>query len=148
MEYEMFKRIVVAVDGSHHARQAVLTAAAFAREMGATLTLLTVYHEPPGFVGEPQYSADLLPAMELARALLADEAAVVQAAGGPPVQKDLLGAGHPAAAILAAAASGQYDLLVMGTRGLGRLESVLLGSVSAQVAAGSAIPVLIVHEAE
>jgi nucleotide-binding universal stress UspA family protein len=115
--------------------------------MGATLTLLTVYHEPPGFEGEPQYSADLLPAMQQARALLADEEAVVQAAGGPPVRKDLLGAGHPAAAILAAAASGQYDLLVMGTRGLGRLESALLGSVSAQVAAGSAIPVLIVHEA-
>ena len=143
----MFKRIVVAVDGSHHARQAVLTAAAVAREMGATLTLLTVYHEPPGFEGEPQYSADLVPAMQQARALLADEEAVVQAAGGPPVQKDLLGAGHPAAAILAAPASGQYDLLVMGTRGLGRLESALLGSGSAQVAADSAIPVLIVHDA-
>ena len=143
----MFRRIVVAVDGSHHARQAVLTAAECAREMGATLTLLTVYHEPPGFEGEPQHSADLIRAMERARALLADEEAVVQAAGGPAVQKDLLGAGHPAAAILAATASGQYDLLVMGTRGLGRLESALLGSVSAQVAAGSAIPVLIVHEA-
>jgi nucleotide-binding universal stress UspA family protein len=143
----MFRRIVVAVDGSHHARQAVLTAAECAREMGATLTLLTVYHEPPGFEGEPQYSADLASAMQRASTLLADEEAVVQAAGGPAVQKDLLGAGHPAAAILAATASGQYDLLVLGTRGLGRLESALLGSVSAQVAAGSAIPVLIVHEA-
>ena len=69
----MFQRIVVAVDGSHHSRQAVLTAAAFAREMGATLTLLTVYHEPPGFEGEPQYSADLATAMQRARSLLADE---------------------------------------------------------------------------
>jgi nucleotide-binding universal stress UspA family protein len=143
----MFSRIVVAVDGSGHARQALLTAAACARELGATLTLLTVYHEPPGFEGEPQYSADLEAAIRNARALLADEEAVVQEAGGPAVQKDLLGAAHPAAAILAAAASGQYDLLVMGTRGLGRLESALLGSVSAQVAAGSAIPVLIVHDA-
>ncbi len=143
----MFRRIVVAVDGSHHARQAVLTAAECAREIGATLTLLTVYHEPPGFEGEPQYSTDLATAMERARALLVDEEAVVQAAGGPAVQTDLLGAAHPATAILAAAASGQYDLLVMGTRGLGRLGSALLGSVSAQVAAGSAIPVLIVHEA-
>ena len=143
----MFQRIVVAVDGSHHARQAVLTAAACAREAGATLTLLTVYHEPPGFVGEPQYSADLQAAIQEARALLDAEEALVTAAGGPAVRRDLLGAAHPATAILAAAASGQYDLLVMGTRGLGRLESALLGSVSARVAAGSAIPVLIVRDA-
>ena len=144
----MFKRIVCAVDGSGHARQAVLTAAQCARELGATLTLLTVYRVPPSFEGEPQYSADLDAAIQNARALIEDEQAVVQAAGGPAAQKDLLGAAHPAAAILAAAASGQYDLLVMGTRGLGRLAGALLGSVSAQVAAGSAIPVLIVHAAE
>ncbi len=144
----MFKRIVVAVDGSHHARQAVLTAAECARELGATLTLLTVYHEPPGFVGEPQYSADLEAAIQGARVIFEEERAVVQAAGGPAPQMDLLGAAQPAAAILAAAASGQYDLLVMGTRGLGRLEGALLGSVSAQVAAHSAIPVLIVHGSE
>lgn len=53
----MFRQILVAVDGGHHARQAALTAAACARELGATLTLLTVYHEPPGFAGEPDYSA-------------------------------------------------------------------------------------------
>jgi len=142
----MFQQIVVAVDGSHHARQAVLTAAACARELGATLTLLTVYHEPPGFEGEPQYSADLEAGIHRARTILDAEEAVVRAAGGPDVRRDLLGAGNPATAILAAAASGQYDLLVMGTRGLGRLESALLGSVSAQVAAGSAIPVLIVRD--
>ena len=143
----MFKRILVAVDGSHHARQAVLTAAQCAREQGATLTLLTVYHEPPGYEGEPEYSADLESAIHGAHVILDEEEAAVQAAGGPTVRKDALGAGTPAEAILDAAASGQYDLLVMGTRGLGRLQSVLLGSVSARVAAHSVIPVLIVHGA-
>ena len=143
----MFKRIVVAVDGSHHARQAALTAAGCARELGATLTLLTAYHEPPGFEGEPEYSADLEAAMQRAHEILDVEAAAVEAAGGPAARKDALGAATPVQAILDAAASGQYDLLVMGTRGLGRLQSVLLGSVSAQVAARSAIPVLIVRGA-
>ncbi len=144
----MFKRILVAVDGSHHARQAVLTAAECARELGATLTVLTVYHEPPGFEGEPGYSEDLEAAIRRAQVILDEEAAAVEAAGGPTVRKDALGAGQPAPAILDAAASGQYDLLVMGTRGLGRLQSVLLGSVSGQVAARSTIPVLIVHDGE
>jgi nucleotide-binding universal stress UspA family protein len=143
----MFQRIVVAVDGSHHARQAVLIAAGLARESGAALTLVTIYRQPSDSVGEPNYSAEVKAAMEQASRVLADEEAAVQAAGGPPMEKKMIGGRHPADAILAAAASGQYDLLVMGTRGLGRLETALLGSVSAQVAAGSAIPVLIVREA-
>ncbi len=141
----MFKRILVAVDGSRHARQAALTAAACARETGATLTLLTVYHEPPGFEGEPEYSENLEAAIRRAEAVLDAEVAAIQAAGGPPVERETLGGDQPARTILDAAASGQYDLLVMGTRGLGRLQSVLLGSVSADVAARSPIPVLIVH---
>ncbi|MGC8635058.1 MAG: universal stress protein [Candidatus Limnocylindrales bacterium] len=144
----MFKRILVTVDGSRHARQAALTAAALARELGASLTLLTVYRQPPGFEGEPEYSEALEAAMTRARDVLAEESRAVAEAGGPAVDSDTLAGNQPASAILDAAASGQYDLVVMGTRGLGRLQSVLLGSVSAQVAARSPIPVLIVHEAE
>jgi nucleotide-binding universal stress UspA family protein len=141
----MFKHIVVAVDGSEHARDAALTAARCAREIGATLTLVTVYHAPPGYEGEPEYSADLEAAIRAADALLEAEAAAVQADGGPSVERESLAGTQPARTLLEAAASGRFDLLVMGTRGLGRLQSVLLGSVSAQVAAHSPIPVLIVH---
>jgi nucleotide-binding universal stress UspA family protein len=144
----MFERILVAVDGGHHARQAALTAAALARELGSTMTLLTVYHEPPGYSGEPDYSETLEAALGRARAILEAEEAAVQTAGGPIVEKEALGGAQPESTILSAAASGQYDLLVMGTRGLGRLQSALLGSVSAQVAAHSPIPVLIVRGTE
>lgn len=142
----MFTRVLVAVDGGGHARQAALTAAALARSTGATLTLLTVYPQAPGFEGEPEYSATLEHAFREAASILAAEESAVLATGGPPVEKEMLGASQPAAAILDAASSGRYDLLVMGTRGLGRLRSALLGSVSAQVAARSPIPVLIVRE--
>ncbi len=144
----MFKRILVAVDGSHHGRRAALTAAECAREQGATLTLLTVYHQPPSFEGEPEYSEQLEAAIQHAHAILDSEEAAVREAGGPAVAREALAGAHPATAILDAAASGQYDLVVMGTRGLGRIQSVLLGSVSAQVAARSPIPVLIVHDEE
>ena len=39
----MFKRILVATDGSVHSRRAALTAADLARALGASLTLLAVY---------------------------------------------------------------------------------------------------------
>lgn len=144
----MFKQILVAVDGSQHGRRAALTAAQCAREMGASLTLLTVYHQPPSFEGEPGYSEQLEAAIQRAQAVLDAEEAAVREAGGPVVAREALGGANPATAILDAAASGQYDLVVMGTRGLGRIQSVLLGSVSAQVAARSPIPVLIVHGEE
>jgi nucleotide-binding universal stress UspA family protein len=143
-----FKRILVAVDGGDHARQAVLTAAACAREWGATLTLLTVYHQPPDFEGEPYFSEALDEAMGTARDILEAEEDTVRSEGGPPVNTEALGGDRPERPILDAASSGQYDLLVMGTRGVGRLQSALLGSVSAQVAGHSPIPVLIVHAAE
>lgn len=142
----MFRHILVAVDGSQHARDAVLTAARLARELGSDLTLLTVYPAPPRFEGEPEYSADLERAMSAADRILDAAASLVAADGGPEVERESLAGPHPGPGILDAAASGRFDLLVMGTRGLGRVQSVLLGSVSAQVAGHSPVPVLIVHE--
>ena len=141
----MFSQIVVAVDGSDHARRAALTAARLARQLGASLTLLTVYHQPPGFEGEPDYSDDLEAAIRRAEGTLDAEVAAVEADGGPAVEREALAGSQPGRVLLDAAESGRYDLLVMGTRGLGRLQSALMGSVSAQVAAHSPIPVLIVH---
>jgi len=144
----MFKRILVATDGSVHSRRAALTAAELARALGASLTLLAVYHQPPDFEGEPDYSRDLDAALHGTRTLLEAEAAAIQADGGPPAETEAIGGSHPGQTIVDATASGQYDLLVMGTRGLGRLGSTLLGSVSAHVAAHSPIPVLVVHDGE
>ncbi len=144
----MFNRILVATDGSLHSRRAALTAAGLARALGASLTLLAVYQQPPGFEGEPDYSRDLDTALSGAQALLEAEAAAIEADGGPLAETEAIGGTHPGPTIVDATASGQYDLLVMGTRGHGRLESTLLGSVSAHVAAHSPIPVLVVHGAD
>ena len=144
----MFERILVATDGSLHSRRAALTAAGLARALGASLTLLAVYQQPPGFEGEPDYSRDLEAAITGASALLEAEAAAIAADGGPPAATEAIGGGQPGPTIVDATASGQYDLLVMGTRGHGRLGSTILGSVSAHAAAHSPIPVLVVHDAE
>jgi nucleotide-binding universal stress UspA family protein len=144
----MFKRILVATDGSVHSRRAALTGADLARALGASLTLLAVYKVPPGFEGEPAYSRDLEAALTGAHALLEAEAAAIEADGGPPAETEAIGGSQPGRTIVDATASGQYDLLVMGTRGLGRLGSTFIGSVSSHVAALSPIPVLVVHGAD
>lgn len=144
----MFKRILVATDGSVHSRRALLTAADLTRALGASLTLLAVYQQPPGFEGEPDYSRDLEAALRGAHALLEAEAAAIGAEGGPPAETEAIGGSHPGQTIVDATASGRYDLVVLGTRGLGRLGSTFLGSVSSHVAAHSPIPVLVVRGGE
>ena len=51
--------------------------------------------------------------------------------------------GRPEEKIVAIAKSGQFDLIVMGSRGLGRRDYIL-GSVSSRVADNAGCPVLIV----
>jgi nucleotide-binding universal stress UspA family protein len=54
--------------------------------------------------------------------------------------------GEPSEEILRVADEGDYDLVVVGSRGLGRLGSLMLGSVSKDVVAGSPRPVMVVAE--
>lgn len=55
--------------------------------------------------------------------------------------------GHPAAAILDVAEEVDADLIVLGKRGLGRLERFVQGSVSARVASHAPASVMLVHDA-
>lgn len=52
--------------------------------------------------------------------------------------------GEPKDKVVESANSGQYEIVVLGTRGLNGLQEMVLGSVSHKVAKRSEIPVLIV----
>lgn len=140
-----FQSILVAVDGSDHAFDAVRVAARLAAALSARITVMTAYHAPSETLGEPNYSRALGEALEAAQQVLEDARRVTVNAGGPEPQVEWL-AGDPAETIVETAKAGGYDLVVMGTLGRGRLGSALLGSVSSTVAAKAARPVLIVGD--
>jgi Universal stress protein UspA and related nucleotide-binding proteins len=54
--------------------------------------------------------------------------------------------GHPAESIVKYAFERQFDLIVMGTRGLGGFKSMLIGSVAQKVSSYSKVPVTIIRE--
>jgi universal stress protein A len=56
--------------------------------------------------------------------------------------------GDPADEIIAAAARMDADMIVMGSRGMGRLGSAILGSVASAVLRSAPCPVLVVREPE
>ena len=140
-----FKKILVAVDGSDHALDAVRVAAQLATALSAELTLMTVYHAPSDSLGEPNYSHALGQALGDAQRVLEDAKSVaVNASGQEPAVEWL--AGTPAETIVETVRAGAYDLVVVGTHGRGRLGAALMGSVSSAVTAHVGRPVLVVGD--
>ena len=64
--------------------------------------------------------------------------------GDVPVTK-LLRRGAAGPAIVHEAKTGEYDVIVMGSRGRGDLRSLFMGSASHHVCRASPVPVLLVH---
>jgi nucleotide-binding universal stress UspA family protein len=140
-----FRSILVAVDGSDHAFDAVRVASRLAAALSAKLTLMTAYHAPSDALGEPNYSRALGEALAEAQRILEDARNVALNAGSPEPQVEWL-AGQPADTIVETARMGDYDLVVVGTHGRGRIGAALLGSVSSAVAAHAGRPVIVVGE--
>jgi nucleotide-binding universal stress UspA family protein len=144
----VFQRILVAFDGSDHARWALERASGLARLTRARLTVMMVRPEVSALeltgtpVLTPSPSERQLEVEEECRHSL--DAALATVDDDVPVT-GLLTSGHAGVQIVEQAVSGDHDLVVMGTRGQGELRSLLLGSVSHHVLRESPAPVLVLR---
>jgi nucleotide-binding universal stress UspA family protein len=139
----MFKNILVAVDGSEHALRAARTAGEIARAFGSNLRLITVYDPVPTFLGEPNLQQAINARLDQAAAVISPALAEIGKIDGELEAEKL--EGQVAEAVLAVIEARRIDLVVMGTRGLGRLSSILIGSQSQKVVAHANCPVLLVR---
>ena len=140
----MFEKVLLAVDGSEHALHAARTAADLVRTMNSKdLRIVVSYDFIPPYLGEPnlQYAIDAR--VEEAKAILKK---AIEAVGDVPCEINMeLIEGSAAEAILDVAVTRNSDVIVMGSRGLGKLAGLLLGSTSQKVVAHAPCPVLIVR---
>ena len=143
------REVVVGVDGSPGAGQALRWAADFAVVGGQRLRLVHA-HVPYS----RQYPFDLTSAgsgleaadarsRSAAESVLADAAARVRAEADVDVLTELV-EGDAAQALLDR--SARADLLVVGARGLGGFAGLLLGSVSHRCVQHAACPVVVVPQ--
>lgn len=144
-----FERILVPVDGSPGARAATRTAAELARAFGGEIVLLHVSNEPTliGSMGAMEVPGELLAVYDEMSARILDESARIVEAhglGGETISV----AGDAAATILEVATAKDVDVIVLGHRGLSRVERFLLGSVSQKVVHHADCGVLLVPEGD
>jgi nucleotide-binding universal stress UspA family protein len=142
----MFHSILVPVDGSPDADQALTHAIDLAESEHTRLTLLTAVADLPSFAYLGAAAAATPAAIESARAEAQDilHRARDRVPADLPVTT-LLTEDPIRPEIVRQATEGHHDLIVMGSRGRGAVASTLLGSVSHYVLHHSAVPLLIVH---
>ncbi len=141
----MFRSILVAVDGSSAAEAALEQAIVLAQTEGARLTLIGVATRPPWLA--PTYAAALPTDAELAAEMDRRLDRMLERIPDDVPVATVVRCGSPAQEIVRRAVQGLHDLIVIGSRGRGGVQSFLLGSVSRAVLQHSPVPVLVVHEA-
>ena len=140
----MFDRILLAVDGSEHALHAARKAAEIARTMNSSeFRIVVSYDTIPMYLGEPNLQFAIDNRKSDAEEILNN---AVKEVGYIPcnIHTELI-EGEPAEAIIDVATTRKSDVIVMGSRGLGTLAGLLLGSTSQKVVAHAPCPVLIVR---
>jgi nucleotide-binding universal stress UspA family protein len=141
-------RVLLAIDGSASSASACQLVGSLSWPQGTVIQIVAAVHEPLRDVfgtaavrqAEPTQETDADHSLEAAL----DQAAATVEAPGRIVCRTLL-TGRPASVIVDQASAFRAELVVVGSRGLGPLKSMLLGSVSAEVVDHAPCPVLVVR---
>lgn len=144
----MYSKILVPVDGSTGAANALRMAVDLAKKYGSSLTVMhvvarRVYAFPVHGVGP--LTATLMEEMEEEGKEVLQKAGKIVTDAGLELNTRIAH-GVPAEEILKEAEKERYDLIVIGSRGLSEVKAFFLGSVSDKVSHHSTCSVLIVKE--
>ena len=136
----MYEKILVPVDGSEHSKRALKEAIKLAKMTGGAITLLNVNPR-----GSSMASSHRQPKCEMVqnkeKDVLVEGQKIAETEG--ILVETLLLEGQIVQQIVKTAKEGHYDLIVVGARGLSKLEEIMLGSVSHGVTETATCPVIV-----
>ncbi|HSK86304.1 MAG TPA: universal stress protein [Rubrobacter sp.] len=145
------KRMVVGIEASEGAASALRAAADLSKRTGSELHLVHAWQEYPLRLGRPRsaFSARAVeehddPYLRKAEQLVKRQARHLRQEGAE-VAGGHLRRGRPAEEICKLAEEAGADLVVVGSRGLGTVKRLLVGSVSEEVVGTAPCPVLVVR---
>ncbi len=147
----MFKRIIVAIDGSQTSRRAFSAALELAETNGATLQAYYVVESAPVFYDVPGYDPSVLrdELVEEGSSLGHSALAAMKRRGveGDVAMAEASSVEDVSTLILRAATTFNADLLVMGTHGRRGLQRLIEGSVAERCIREAKLPVLVIPAA-
>jgi nucleotide-binding universal stress UspA family protein len=155
----LFEKILVPLDGSEHSLKALEKAIQIAKKFSGSITLIHVYSVTvtPIILPEPTLSTPGVPVLTSAEASRVAEAARqagnrILDDGEEKVKTErvstskILVEGHAVSEIVRAAKEGNFDLIVIGARGVSHIRELFLGSVTDGVVHHAVCPVLVVKQ--
>jgi nucleotide-binding universal stress UspA family protein len=137
------ERILLPTDGSEDSIRAAEAAADLAKKSGAELHVVHVWHDVRGFAHD-------FVKRELRRQgqeILDEQLEKIRASGGE-VTKAYLRRGRTSNEVIALCKEIDAGLLVVGSRGLGTVRRILMGSQSEEIVHHAQVPVLVLTGAE
>ena len=135
------KRILIASDGSESGFDALEQGFSIASAVGAAVTVVYVSRPPSRFLGEPYYEDVITEEARQARGVVST---AQHHADAFDLEVDYeVREGDPVEEILDLARARDVDLIVLGSRGLGAVSSLVLGSVSTAILHHADRPVLV-----
>lgn len=142
---DMFKKILVAYDGSDHAIRALDIAIDLAKKYEAKLAIVEVVDTAAllGMGVAPIPGEIIQQVYNKANSDVNDAKSKAQGQGIKEIEGVVL-EGDPATAILEYAGKNGVDLIITGSRGLSTFKRIILGSVSTKLVQEAKMPVLVV----
>lgn len=143
----MYKKILVPIDGSDHSIVALKNAAKLAISLVAGITIFHVIHH---FTGHQTYSGKMGAVYHQLREHVKEEAEAIMEKARNEIKsysssfEEKLVWGDPADEITKEAQQGNYDLIIIGSRGLSEVKGWVLGSVSQRVVRHANCHVLVI----
>lgn len=140
------QNVVAGIDGSEQSRHAAKVSADLARKNDAALHLVTIVRPPEGWwgiVGSPPTPSALSKSLsEAQREILDSVVADLDLSDLEVIQVEDVG--DPARMLLDYAHQVDADVMVIGRRGAGLIERIMLGSVANRIVHDAECPVLLV----
>jgi nucleotide-binding universal stress UspA family protein len=141
----LFSKVLVPIDGSDNSFRALDAALLLSEKLGAKVTAVHVMEDVPVLhIESEKLLRKLLEDYKKENQLILTKCSEIANNKGIKIETKLL-QGNPSSVIIDFCENEKQDIIIMGSRGMGKFKELVLGSVSNKVLHHSSCPVMIVR---